>query len=422
VHNIAGAVTSTPPALLTLLVPVTSPGVTQLWDISPGTNSSVNGTYLTTSGYETRGLAYDPTATNLLVADHFYIHVYNATNGSYLNDLNTAGLPSGGINNWTVDQVGVAADGTLYSCNLSASGTNFSIISYGTAASGYGALGYAYGGATGGSDLTTLDPALDRWGDTMAIRGAGLNTQILFGSYNGTTVALFTTADGSSFTPQVINVGGGVPAGFAGAGIAFGPGNTFYAKGGHNYNLRWISYDPIADTGTVIQSYTAGTQVPNDLTGLGVDVTNNILGGVCYNDTPHDVQLYLLSGNSNAPYLFDQDFFPSANADAQEDSVVDLYGGLGFALDVNNGIVAFTYSEPTAPAVTLTSVGYAPGAVTLNWNNTFNNHGYQVVYKNHLTDPTWTNVGLPVTATGPTASYTDTTATGTTRFYRVISQ
>jgi hypothetical protein len=415
VHNIAGSVTSTPPALLTLIIPVTSSLITNLWSISPGTN----GSYLTTSGYETRGLAYDPTMTNLFVADHSNIHVYNGTNGSYLYDLNTAGFPNGGINGWTVDQIGVAGDGTLYSCNLSADGTAFAIIAF---SAGSYTPNIAYGGATGGSDLNTLDPLGDRWGDTMAVRGSGPNTQILFGSYNGTNVALFTTADGANFTPALIAVQGGVPLGFAGAGIAFGSGNTFYAKGGHNYNLREVSFDTNANTGTVIQTYTAGSQVPNDLTGLAVDITNNILSGVCYNDTPHDLQLYLLSGNTNAPYLFEQDFFPASNPNSQEDAVTILSGGLGFALDVNNGILAFTYSLPAAPAVTLTGVGYAPGNIVINWNNTFNGHGYQVQYKNTLLDPAWTNLGSPVTAASATASYTDTTATGSTRFYRVISR
>ena len=419
VHNIAGAITSTPPALLTLLVPVSSPQVTPLWSIAPGTNSSSTGPYLTTSGNETRGLAFDLTTSNLLVADHFYIHLYNGTNGQYLSDLNTAALPTGGINSWTVDQVGVADDGTLYSCNLSPDGTAFSIIAYGSYP--YGSLSYAYGGAAGGSDLNTLDPLGDRWGDTMAVRGSGEDTQILLGSYHGTNVALFTTPDGVNFTPTLLAVQGGVPLGFASLGIAFGPNNTFYAKGGHNYNLRWVSFDTNADTGSLLQTYTAGTQVPNDLTGLGVDITNHILGGVCYNDAPHDVQLYLLSGNSNAPSLFEQDFFAATNPNTQENSVVTLKGGWGFGLDLNNGVVGFTYSLPSAPAVTITSVAYSPGKTILNWNNTFDAHTYQVQYKNQLLDATWTSLGSPVPATDATMSYPDTTATGETRFYRVIS-
>ena len=414
VRNVAGSVTSAPPALVTLIPPVTSPLVTPLWSIGPGTN----GAWLTASGNETRGLAYDPNTTNLFVADHSNIHVYSGTNGSYLYDLNTAGIPSGGINGWTVDQVGVADDGTVYSANLSPDGTAFSIISY--SPGGY-SLNYAYGGSTGGSDLNSLDPAGDRWGDTMAVRGSGVNTEILFGSLNGTNVALFTTPDGQSFMPTLIAVQGGLTGGFAGLGIAFGTNNTFYAKGGHYFDLREVAFDPVAGTGIVLQDYLSGSAIPDNLTGIGVDVTNNILGGVCFDDSPNDAQLYLLSGNTNAPDLFNQDFFPASNPNGNYDAVTVLKGGLGFALDVNNGIVAFTYSLPAAPAVTLTSVAYLPHSVTITWNNTFDGHDYQVYYKNHLLDATWTLLGT-VNATNATASYTDTTATGATRFYRVVSQ
>jgi hypothetical protein len=205
-------------------------------------------------------------------------------------------------------------------------------------------------------------------------------------------------------------------------GIAFGAGNTFWAKGGHNYNLRQVSYDKTSGIGTVVNSFLAGTQVPNDLTGLSVDVTNDILAGVCFNDTPNDLQLYLISGNTNSPALFDQAFFATNNINSQENAVTVLKGGLGFGLDVNNGLVAISYGVPSAPAVALTTVAYAPGNTVLTWNNTFDGHSYQVQYKTNLLDPTWTNLGSPVPATDATASYTDTTAAGATRFYRVISQ
>ena len=414
VRNAAGSVTSAPPALVTLIPPTTSPLVTPLWSIGPGTN----GAWLTSSGNETRGLAYDPTTTNLFVADHSNIHVYSGTNGSYLYDLATGGLPGGGINGWTVDQVGVADDGTVYSANLSPDGTAFSIISY--SPGGY-SPNYAYGGSTGGSDLNTLDPAGDRWGDTMAVRGSGVNTEILFGSLNGTNVALFTTADGVDFTPTLIAVQGGVTPGFAGLGIAFGLNDTFYAKGGHSIDLRQVAFDPVAGTGTVLQDYLAGSEVPNDMTGIGVDVTNNILGGVCLDDSPNDAQLYLLSANTNVPSLFNQNFFPAVNPNGNYNAVTVLKGGLGFALDVNNGIVAFTYSLPAAPAVTLISVAYLPRSVTITWDNTFDGHNYQVYYKNNLAAANWNLLGT-VTATDATASFTDTTANGAIRFYRVVSQ
>lgn len=409
VRNVAGFATSAPPAKLTLLIPTTSVVVTQLWTLPAGSQPFLDGTT-----YNTRGLAYDTNSGTVLVADNANIHLLNATNGSYLGDLNALGIFNGGYNSWLFDQVGVADDGAIYAANLTLSGSGFSIVSWAPGSSvGSPASGYAYGGGTGG------DPGSgsgDRWGDTMAVRGAGVNTEILLGSWNNTNVILFTTTDGISFSPNVITVTN-VPLGFSGQGIAFGDGDSFYTKS-YGYLFRKVTFERTTWKGGA----TAYSTMPSTLSGIGVDPTANILGGVNFGNTPNDLQLYLLSGNANSPALFEQAFFGSNNQNAQFNSVTTLKGGLGFALDVNNGITAVSYGIPNAPAVTLTSVAYAPGAVTLIWNNTFNNHGYQVQFKNNLLDASWTSVGSPVTAVGATASYTDTTASEATRFYRVVSQ
>jgi hypothetical protein len=322
-----------------------------------------------------------------------------------------------------VDQIGVADDGVLYSGNLTLTGPGFYIARWPSISPGAPANNYAWGLGDG----TGADPSGtgDRWGDTMAVRGSGTGTEILIGSYSGTTVVLFTTTDGVTFTANPIPVSGtpAVPAGFCSLGIAFGAGDTFWAKGGHNYNLRQVSFDRGTWTGTVLETFLAGTEVPNDLTGLGVDAAANILGGVCFNNIPNDLQLYELSGNANPPALFNQAFFASNNANAQENAVVTLKGGRGYGLNVNNGIVALSYGVPTAPAVTITSVTNQPGTgVTINWNNCFNGHNYQVVYKNALTNGSWTSLGSPVTAAGPTASFTDTSPLSAARYYRVQSE
>jgi hypothetical protein len=418
VHNIAGYATSAPPASLTVTAPTLSTVVTQQWVLAAGSRA-----YLDASSYNTRGLAYDTNTGTLLVADHANIYLLSGSNGADLGQLNMAGLGTGGVNGWVVDQLGVADDGVLYSCNLALTGPGFYIAQWPSISPGSSATYYAWGPQDG----TGADPSGtgDRWGDTMCVRGAGTNTEILVGSYAGTNVVLFTTTDGQNFTANPISVTGtpAVPAGFCSLGIAFGAGDTFWAKGGHNYNLRHVSFERVTWTGTVLETFYAGTQVPNDLTGLGVDVNANILGGVCFNDTPNDLQLYELSGNTNPPALFNQAFFGSNNANAQENAVTTLKGGLGFALDVNNGLTAISYGVPAAPPVTVTSVSYQVGTgVTINWDNCFNGHNYQVVYKNALTNGTWTPLGSPVNAVGPTASFLDTSALSAARYYRVQSE
>src|SRR5205807_1560180 len=76
-----------------------------------------------------------------------------------------------------------------------------------------------------------ISPA-QRYGTSMDIRGAGTNTQIIIGSLanstSGTNVVVFTTADGTNFAANVLGTDTSSPN--YSDGIAFGPGNTFYAK------------------------------------------------------------------------------------------------------------------------------------------------------------------------------------------------
>src|ERR1019366_9888627 len=194
----------------------------------------------------------------------------------------TLGLPLGGYSGWLLDQIGVADDGVVYGANLSLDGTGFAISSWSSVSAG-ASLNSAWGG-TAGADPT--GGTGDRCGDTMAVRGAGASTEILIGSYGGTHVVIFTTTDGLNFSANPIAVTN-VPAGFSGQGIAFGAGDTFWAKS-PGYNLRQVSFERVTWTGSPVQVFTIGTQVPSAFDGIGVDTTINILGGVNFSDTPND--------------------------------------------------------------------------------------------------------------------------------------
>ena len=322
----------------------------------------------------------------------------DALSGSDLGTLNTAGFPTP-QQTYTLDQVGFADDGTLYVGNLmAAAGDQFSLVQYAAPISvGASANFQSYGpgdpGAAGGD-------AGDRWGDTMSVRGSGTNTQILLGSGNGTNVLLFTTVDGETFTPNLIPISGLSPTAAAPSAnaIAFGAGNTFWIKGGHNYDLRECSFDPVGLTATVIEDYAAGTpappNIPNNMAGLAVDPVNNILAGVCIDDTPHDLQLFLLSGNTNIPTLFDQAFFGSVNPNGNEDAAVSRKFPYAFGLDANNGIVAVKYGVPTAgiPSFSVTATR-AGGTVVLSWSSAAG-HTYNVLSSATLTTArsTWTTI------------------------------
>jgi hypothetical protein len=71
------------------------------------------------------------------------------------------------------------------------------------------------------------------------------------------------------------------------------------------------------------------------------------------------------------------------------------------------------------PTVKLFSTG---AQMTVSWNSVAGKV-YQVCYKNALSDPTWTPLGSPITATDTTSSYTDMPPTDSTvRFYNVLMQ
>jgi hypothetical protein len=421
VHNIAGAVTSAPPAVLTVVSPVASTNyVTNLWSLAAGSRP-----YLDTSSYLTRGMAYDTNYSYLYVCQTSgNIYVLNATNGSDAGSLNTGGLPTGGYSGFILDQVGVADDGVVYGANMAATanGNTFNIISWTPQDStpADDSINYAYSPGDPGNGSG------DRWGDDMAVRGAGTNTQMAFGSYSGSNVVLFTTQDGINFTPTLLTLSDtNVTPGFAGQGITFGAGNTLWTKGGHYFNLRQVAFNTTSQTLTVLQTFTAGTQTPNDFVGLSMDVKANVLGGVCLNDAPNDFQLYRVFGNSTPPALFNQAFFASQNANAQDNAVSTLKGGLGFALDVNNGLVALRYTAPPALAESFNIVGVTrvsgPG-LNLSWQSV-PGYTYQVQVATTLSKPTvWTNLGATIVATGTTTTYSDTSADAalSSGYYRVI--
>ena len=50
---------------------------------------------------------------------------------------------------------------------------------------------------------------------------------------------------------------------------------------------------------------------PGNMSGVGIDSTHAIFGGVDLADQNNDLQLFQLTGNSNAPVLFDQAEFPN---------------------------------------------------------------------------------------------------------------
>jgi hypothetical protein len=424
-----GGVTSSIPVLLTVSAPVSSFDVSNLWNIAPGT---VGYPYLDSTTYDTRGLAYDTNTMTVLVADKgadVGIYVLDANTGTNMFALNTVGVGITG-DQFPLGQVGVGDDGVVYACNVYDTGSQldtFVIYSW-SSVSTNASPNYAYGpGDPSGAE------GEDRWGDTMAVRGAGTNTQILFGTYYGylsgpaTNAALFTTSDGVSFSPTLLIVTNAtIPAGFSTLGIAFGAGNTFWTKS-PGYNLRQIAFDPVSGNCSLLQDIstaTNGAAAFSSMSAICLDVQNNLLAGITFNDVPNDLSLFVLGTTTNTlPYMFDQAFFPSFNGNSQDNGATAVKYPRIYSLDVNNGIVALTYSVPLVPFSVISVSDTTATGVVLAWQSVAG-HTYQVQFATALAGAPWTNVGAPIVATGATTTYADTSAEASlvTGFYRVAGK
>ncbi len=308
---------------------------TQAWTLAAGSRD-----YLTTSGDTQRGIGYDPISQRLVVisrAPTNGVHTLNASNGADIGELDIslllAGTPPGFF---PLNMVGVADDGAVYACNLILSGASdsFSIYRWADATNNSG-QGVAY----------LANPGIGRVGDTLAVRGAGVNTEIIAGCATGTNIALFNTADGSTFNfvnIAVTNLPLDAQAnGFSRLGIAFGPTNTFWAKSS-GFNLRLVRYDATAGTGEVIASFTTP---PGSVSPIGADNVNSFIAGIGIGQIPQNLALYDVAA-SGGPALIDREYYAGNNGNGNGTGAVafDVAGGRIFSLDSNNGILAVNYA------------------------------------------------------------------------------
>ncbi|MBE0542591.1 MAG: DUF5050 domain-containing protein [Verrucomicrobia bacterium] len=308
-----------------------------------------------------RGLAFNRVTGNLLTTSRFpetnaAVYVLNSTNGTLIGNLSVAGVKTD--INFPLNKIGVAADGATYACNLTVNSTNevalgnngpFRIYRW---ANESAAPVLAYEGDPSANDA---DANNRRFGDSMAVRGSGLNTEILVGTRAGTIAVLFRTTDGVNFTPLIISV----PELYAGAGIAmqsidWGEGDTFYTKAdtagaAGQRPLQYFSLDTNSAAATLLDSHlTLAARLGGP---FAFDRERSLLAIV----KPHVVGSYAthqLRLFKKTVYGLDQQDlpvpfrpFPTKNPNGNGVGDVAFGGGKLFALDANNGIVAFNLKE-----------------------------------------------------------------------------
>jgi hypothetical protein len=260
--------------------------------------------------------------------------------------------------------VGVGDDGVVYAANLTtdSSSASYAIYRWDNDSSNAIPTVVFLGDPSSGN----TDPNNRRFGDSFAVRGSGANTQIIAGSRNGTVAVIFTPSPNPTIPNELVAnvINTDATAGDFGLSVAFGAGNSFWGKASGR-PLRLIDFDPVAGTGTTRNVY-AAAQFRSAVSPIGVNAESNWLAAVAI-EIPDNLRLYDIANLANPPVLIDQRLFPTDNENANGTGSVSIRGNRLYAVDSNNGVLAFTVKAPTTQ---LGPIGVALGGsnAVLTWS------------------------------------------------------
>jgi hypothetical protein len=259
-----------------------------------------------------------------------------------------------------------------------------------------------------------------RWGDTLDVRGARANTQVILASRSGNVVAVLTTANGTTFSSKLITVAD-APAGAFGLGLAFGAGNTFWGKT-TSQALRQVAFDLSAGTGTSVRVH-ADPSFPGTVGPIGVSTPLNLLAGINVDATGNNLRLYDLTPTNGTPVLITSTNFASDNDNTGTGTgAVDFGPDRVYALGANNGLLALqlvpaVVNPPPAQRGHFDSICRRPdGAVQLSMSGSAGSN-YIVEWTSDWIG--WSNLCI-LSGTNGLFWWADPCATNTSqRFYRM---
>jgi hypothetical protein len=379
--NAAGTVTSAN-SVVKVVDPSSLYHLQLLWSFSPGETNYLSAAGGTGTPPE-RTIAYNPISNQLLVvkgvANQVRIAVVNPDTGAFLYNLKTNGV-SGGAN-LALGGIACAADGAVYACNTTADAA-FRI--YRWADTGPTTVPQVIWGTN--SSAASYNPVTDltgstmyRWGDVLAARGEGINTEIVIDSQNSTKYAavlspLDSTMTNWAATSQLLlqntpgSYGYEAYGTVIGHSIQFGAGNTFWQK---RYNAAAgapaarMGYTPTAGIQlSVLQS--ANTSLPlYTNASLAVNSTLNLAAAISINalanstgTVPDEVDFYDFSDPTQALLLSRTSF--KVNHTANQNGISQVIFGANpvtgsnyvFAIEGNNGAMALVLSGGVTPPPT----------------------------------------------------------------------
>jgi len=324
--------------------------LSNLWSVAAGAPSHP----FLADDDRTRGLAYNPATGHVLVASRTSSNAVYVLDGNTGAILGTLPYDTNVINGGTfhVNLVSVTDDGVIYVGNLTTDAIGSGPFKLYRWANETAPPQLVYSGDPSAADAVANNR---RFGDSMTLRGTGTGTQILLGTL-AQNAALLTTADGTNFTATKITTD--AASGDLRYGLAWGAGNTFWAKqaGG---NLKLFTLNLPGNSASVTLSVSGVIGGP-----LGVDVTRNLLAIVEASNTTssgHKLRLYDISDPTLPVQLDTTRSFPAANTNGNLVGAVSIRNGKLFALETDNGILAYNLAEIYLPPTITTP----PASVTV---------------------------------------------------------
>ncbi|MBA4147459.1 MAG: DUF4623 domain-containing protein [Verrucomicrobia bacterium] len=391
ISNSVSGVTSAA-AQLTVVPPFTVAGMQVLWKLAQGSRS-----YVTANSTE-RGIAYNPVSGNVLLVSRANastrIYALDGDTGNEVHIMNMTGVTGG---TFALNMIGVADDGVVYACNLVTGSPGFKIYRWENDAPTT-APTVLYNGNPAPPE-TTL-----RWGDSFDVRGSGKDTQILIGARNGTAFCIFTTTDGSTFTPQRVNVSD-VPGN---VGLSFGEADSFWTKE-TGQPLRHIAYQTNSINGTILDSVSTGI-IPGSVTPIGINTAFKLVAGVTV-QTPHGLRLYNIETLPPTPIATEP--FATDNSNPNFTGAVDFGEDRLYAKDTNNGLMALRLL-PLEPLRFHSVTRLPDGRIAVETDISTFSHGIEG--SSDLVE--WTEISA-VTPTNGYFEFSDPGTNMTQRFYRL---
>jgi hypothetical protein len=391
------------PGTVTVEPTVLSSAMTLLWQLPPGSRPYIN------TDASQRGIAYNPATHHVLIVSRTGsngIHVLNADTGAHLwsmnIDTNIILLPPAG-GTFSLNLVETTSDGVVYAGNLTQTG-DFRLYKWDNdSAEATPQLVW--------SGNPSRDSAVVRWGDAIDLRGSSLNPQLVLSSRNSNYVSIIDLYD-VNLAAKVAHLET-LPAELMGLGVAFGAdtpsgGFTVWGKftGLALRQVELVELDPNVLTATVLA--TVGGYPA--MGPIGVQADSNLLAGISI-ERPDNVRLFdITSANSGSIRNIDTEFFPTDNANGNGTGNVAFGPNRIYAVDSNNGVMAWSYSydRPACPAAALTITRTGPTEIQLSWTG-----AHRLQSSTGLSDaPTWS----AVSGTAPVTIQTQ----GETMFFRLV--